>query len=124
VKEDLIARLKSFGYDVTEDDDWLLLFDGQKVENYIFDYCNISELPRALYPMAVDMMAGEFLGYKKAMGQLAGFDFTAPVKQIQEGDTTVVFASGDAPERQFEGLIKTLARGDAGQLSRHRRLVW
>ena len=88
--EDVKQRLSSFGYEVTEGDTWVLGFIIQKVENYIKNNCNVDIVPEGLHQIAVDMSVGEFLLSKKSTGQLTGFNLEAAIKQIQEGDTTVL----------------------------------
>lgn len=113
--DDVTARLASFGYVVIESDAWMLNFIIQKVQNHIKKDCGVYDpvtltmvIPEGLKEVAVDMVVGEFLLYKKSTGQLTGFDLDAAVKSIQEGDTNITFAIGVGsmtPEERLNALI-------------------
>ena len=125
--EDVKQRLSSFGYEVIEDDTWVLEFIIQKVENYIKSNCNIDAIPEGLHQIAVDMSVGEFLLGKKSTGQLTGFDMEAAIKQIQEGDTSVTFAIGDGsktPEERLDNLISHLLNYGKGSFASYRCIKW
>jgi hypothetical protein len=58
---------------------------------------------------------------------LTGFDVSAAVKSIQEGDTSVTFAfcSGDlTPEKRLDLLISYLKGDESGTLASYRKLQW
>lgn len=125
--EDVKQRLSSFGYEVIEDDTWVLEFIIQKVENYIKSNCNIDAIPEGLHQIAVDMSVGEFLLGKKSTGQLTGIDLEAAIKQIQEGDTSVTFAIGDGsktPEERLDNLISHLLNYGKGSFASYRCIKW
>ena len=127
VLDDAKKRLKSFGYEVTEDDAWMLDFIIQKIENSIKADCNINTIPEELHEIAVDMVVGEFLLNKKSRGQLEGFDLEAAVKQIHEGDTSVTFAIGDGsktPEERLDELILYLMNYGKGKFAAYRCIKW
>jgi hypothetical protein len=122
--EDVKSRLVSLNYTPTEADTWILNFFIQKVENYIKNDCNISEIPEGLHQVAVDMAAGEFLLSKKSIGQLTGFDLDAAVKSITEGDTNVSFDISHSPEQRLDALILYLMNHGKGQLASYRCIKW
>lgn len=125
--EDVVERLKSFGYEVTETDNWMLEFIIQKVENIIKADCNINTIPEGLHEIAVDMVVGEFLLNKKSRGQLEGFDLETAVRQIEEGDTSVTFAVGDGsktPEERLDELILYLMNHGKGKFASYRCIKW
>jgi len=125
--EDVVERLKSFGYEVTETDNWMLEFIIQKVENSIKADCNINTIPEGLHEIAVDMVVGEFLLNKKSRGQLEGFDLETAVRQIQEGDTSVTFAVGDGSktsEERLDELILYLMNHGKGKFTSYRCIKW
>lgn len=125
--EDVIKRLESFGYEVTEADNWMIEFLIQKIENSIKADCNINTIPEELHEIAVDMVVGEFLLNKKSRGQLEGFDLEAAVKQIHEGDTSVTFAIGDGsktPEERLDELILYLMNYGKGKFAAYRCIKW
>lgn len=125
--EDVTARLASFGYTVTENDAFMLTFIIQKVENHIKGECNVTALPDELTNVAIDMAVGEFLLNKKSIGQLTGFDLSAAIKQIQEGDTSVTFAFGNGdstPEQRLDALIDYLMNDGKIKLVSYRSIKW
>lgn len=123
--EDVVERLKSFGYEVTEDDGWMIEFLIQKIENSIKADCNINTIPEELHEIAVDMTVGEFLLNKKSRGQLEGFDLETAVKQIHEGDTSVTFSDGSkTPEERLDELILYLMNYGKGKFAAYRCIKW
>lgn len=125
--EDVTKRLESFGYEVTEADNWIIEFLIQKIKNSIKADCNINTIPEELHEIAVDMVVGEFFLNKKSRGQLEGFDLEAAVKQIHEGDTSVTFAIGDGsktPEERLDELILYLMNYGKGKFATYRCIKW
>lgn len=121
---DVTARLASFGYIVESADAWVLDFIITKVQEYIKGDCNVSTVPEGLYSVAVDMAAGEFLLSKKSSGQLQGFDLSAVEKQIQEGDTNILFDVTYSPEKRLDVLINYLINYGKGSFAAYRCLKW
>ena len=124
--EMVLNRLVSFGYELKEDDSWILCFATQKVENHIKNFCNITAVPNGLYHVAVDMVCGEFLFGKKQTGQLviADLDLTGAIQQISEGDTSVTFVSGASDEEKFNQMIQHLMSKGEGDFICFRKLRW
>lgn len=123
--EDVTKRLESFGYEVSEDDAWMIEFLIQKIENSIKADCNINTIPEELHEIAVDMTVGEFLLNKKSRGQLEGFDLEVAVKQIHEGDTSVTFSDGSkTPEERLDELILYLMNYGKGKFAAYRCIKW
>jgi len=130
--EDVTLRLTNLGYTVTEQDAWVLQFIIAKVEEAIIVQCGVYDstldkmvVPDGFYQNAVDRVTGEFMGEKKAIGGLTGFDISAAVKSIQEGDTNVTFAigSGDStPEKRLDQLISYLK--SSGSIASYRTFQW
>lgn len=122
--EDVKVRLASFGYTVTTDDTWMLNFIILKVQEYIKSDCNINTIPEGLNNIAVDMAVGEVLMNKKSIGQLPGFDLSAAIKQIQEGDTSISFDTSHSPEQKLDSLINYLMNYGKGALTAYRCIKW
>ncbi len=124
--DDVAKRLASFGYTVTDADSWMLKFIIQKVTNHILNSCNISSIPEGLHEVAVDMVAGEFLQEKKAIGQLdeSGILASDAVSSIKLGDTQVNFADGEAASQGLDSLISWLMRGYSADLVTYRCMKW
>ena len=129
MKKRLRERLAAFGYELQPADEALLGFALDKAVGSIKNDCNLAEVPEGLQRIAVEWAAGEFLQAKKAFApdDLAGLDLEAAVKQIQAGDTNVVFAAGEGsqtPEQRLNGLINYLLSYGRSELSCYRRFRW
>lgn len=122
--EDVKQRLEWLGYTIVDGDDWLLGFIITKVQNYIKNYCNINAVPKGLREVAVDMVVGEFLQGKKAMNQLSSIEMEAVVKSVQDGDTTVTFATETSTEQKFAALTSSMMNPAQSCFIRYRKLVW
>lgn len=123
--DDVKDRLISLGYEVSDDDDTFALnFLIDKVEQHIKHYCNLNEVPECLGYVAIDMTCGEFLQSKKSTGQLTSLQIEPIVKRIQDGDTTVEFASSVDGEAIFNAFVNKLINGYETDLLAHRCLVW
>ena len=122
-------RLRSFGYELQQGDEFALAFSIQKAENTIKNDCNVSSIPDGLMNIAVDMAVGEFLMAKKtfAPDALAGLDLDMAVKQIQTGDTNTVFAIGEGsltPEQRLNAFLNYLLTYGRSEFSCYRKLRW
>ncbi len=129
MKKRLRERLAALGYAVQGADEALLGFALDKAVGSIKNDCNLADLPEGLQRIAVEWAAGEFLQAKKAFApdDLAGLDLEAAGKQIQAGDTNVVFAAGEGsqtPEQRLNGLINYLLSYGRAELACYRRLRW
>ena len=90
---------------------------------------NQPEIPEGLRYVAVGMVLGQYLSLKKGMGLLdiENLDLEAAIKQIQEGDTNTVFATGEGsltPEQRLDNLTNYLMNGRTNEFLRYRRIVW
>lgn len=122
-------RLESFGYVLKAGDEGILTFSIQKVENTIKNDCNVSSIPDGLANIAIDMAVGEFLIAKKTFSpdDIEGLDLDFAVKQIQEGDTNTVFATGEGsltPEQRLNNFLNYLLTHGQDEFSCYRRLRW
>ena len=130
MKKRLRERLAALGYAVQGADEALLGFALDKAVGSIKNDCNLADLPEGLQRIAVEWAAGEFLQAKKAFApdDLAGLDLEAAVKQIQAGDTNVVFSAGEGgsqtPEQRLNQLINYLLSYGRSELSCYRRFRW
>lgn len=122
-------RLKSFGYEVKESDEFALTFCVEKVRSTIKNEINWQEVPEGLEHIAVDMAVADFLLSKKtfAPNDLVGFDLDYAVKQIQTGDTNTVFATGEGsltPEQRLTTFINYLLSYGKAEFNSFRRIRW
>ena len=122
----VLQRLISLGYKLEENDDWILCFAMQGVENHIKTSCNVTSIPDELSNVAVDRVCGEFLFTKKQTGQLTidGLDLTGAIASISEGDTSVSFVSGATDDDRFNLLVNYLMNKGEGDFVCFRRLKW
>lgn len=125
--EKIWAILNSLGVETVENDPLLESIAAQ-VREYICNATNLDEAPEGLSWCLACRTAGQYLRLKRDMGQLniEGLDLEAPAKQIQEGDTNIVFAVDTelSPEGRLEKLIQSLTEAGKDQFGRYRRLVW
>lgn len=133
LKNLVTLRLLTFGYTVTEADAPLLTYISEKAAEYVCGFCNFSvcpdDIPPELRYITADLAAGGFLRHKLtfAPGSLSGLNLDAAVKQITAGDTTTVFAVGDASmtdEQRLYAFIDSLTDGARRGLLNFRRVKW
>ena len=125
--EMVTERLGTLGYTVVDGDEVAITYLIEKIVNSIKLDTNYVDFPMELLQMAIDMICGEFLQTKYAMGQLTDFDFSGSVKKITEGDTTVEYAYGSGsktPEERFAAYLKVLRTPDKSLMAAVRRLRW
>ena len=128
---DVVMRLSALGVTLSSapssSDDMLLKHAIDKVTSHIKNQTNLTSIPVGLKEIAIDMVVGEFLLTKKAMGllEVETLNFEAVAKQVQDGDTNVVFAveANRTPEAQFEAFILYLKHGNTDFL-KYRVLTW
>lgn len=122
----VLNRLLSFGYQLKDEDAWMISFCCEKTENHIKNSCNIHSVPDGLFNVAVDMACGQFLLSKKQTGQLniENLDFDAVVTSIKEGDTQVNFDSNSSDESKLNYLINYLLNSKEGDLICFRKIRW
>lgn len=124
--ETVLKRLVSFGYELKEDDGWMVCFAAEKVENRIKYSCNTTSIPDGLFHVAVDRVCGEFLFVKKNLGklELTDLDLDGAITQIHEGDVTVAFASGSSDEDKLNSFLNYLVVSGEGDFVCYRKLKW
>lgn len=127
--DEVIERLASFGCTTITDSDTVLLnFAIGKVTSTIKNDVNWQDIPEGLLHIAIDMVIGEFLTAKKVFSpDDLGLDLECAAKQIQEGDTNVVFATGEASqtdEQRLDALISYLLTHGRDEFSSFRRIRW
>lgn len=127
VKARLIAIRVPVSNEPSNPDGFLLEYAIQHITNYMNNQTNLTAIPEELFTTAVNMVVGEFLWSKKSMGQLdiETLNFDAPVKQVQDGDTNVVYAveSKDSTEAKFTAFINQLRMPDIS-FAKYRVFRW
>lgn len=123
--DDIKTRLKSLGYDAVTDDEWIIKFLINKIENYVKRTCNLGSIPNLLKQILIDMVCGEFFLNRKNTGNLDGFNLDTAIKSIQEGDTNITFSDGSmTPEQRLHKLIDYLMTGRKEDLKSIRCFKW
>ena len=126
--EDLLKLVTVFNCPLHNDYRWLLGFCTQKVDWDIKNSCNVPKVPEGLYKVAAGMILAEYLSGLMTQGVINGkavFNFEGAVKQLQEGDTNIVFAvdSSMSGEGKLNSFIEQL-RSNRNQFITYRRLKW
>lgn len=122
----VLQRLVSLKYKLEENDDWILCFAMQSVENHIKSSCNVTSVPEGLFNIAVDRVCGEFLFAKKQTGQLTieGLDLDGAIASVSAGDTNVSFVAGASDDDRFNQLVNYLMTKGEGDFVCYRKLKW
>lgn len=122
----VLDRLSTFGYEATNNEEWLIAFCIQKVINHIFNSCNIKSLPIGLFYIAVDRVCGEVLYSLKNTGKLSieDIDIGNALREIIEGDITLKFETSTSDEQRFNNFIEYLrTEGESDEIC-YRKLKW
>lgn len=129
--ERVIELLSALGYKtVTDNDQIILQFALQKVENAIRNEINWDHIPEALEEVVVCRVLGEFLLSKKTFvpEELTMLDLSPEtVKQIQAGDTNFTLGIGegaDTDQKRLNAFISFLLSYGADQFGAFRKLRW
>lgn len=121
---DVCTRLRTFGYDVIDDDVITVDYLCRKVEQDINTYCNIEEPPEELRFRATDAVCGEFLQQKLIKGDLPSIEkVLRSVSSIKEGDTQVTFGGNQTYEQLLAAKLAALELRTS-DLNRFRRFPW
>lgn len=122
----VVERLITLGYNINEGDSSTLDIAVKGCENYIKNYCNISEIPSELYSVAVDIAAGIFIKNKSAIGVNVNdnidFEFEG-IESIKEGDMTIEFNDNYGSAVEYKAFIDSLCNRDS-ELKPFRKLRW
>lgn len=118
---DVKTRLKTFGYEATEDDEGAIEYLVNKVGEDILHWTNLGEVPEGLKYEWIDAVCGEFLQLYLGMGKLE--NVPQVVKSIREGDTTVTLAENMSAEAQLLTCIKSLQLSKSAMV-RYRVMRW
>lgn len=126
--DDVVKRIESLGYNVSESDMVLIEFAINGTEQYIKNFCNITIIPTELYYVAVDMAAGTLLKTKSSIGEPVcdNIDFEAGrINSITEGDVSVSYGydSDTSNAAKYVALLDKLCNRDA-ELVTFRKLRW
>lgn len=126
--EDVVERLLTLGYNLNNGDTDSLNYAITSTENYIKNFCNITDIPLELYTVAVDMAAGSILRTKWDIGinVCDGVDFEGDnIKSIAEGDVSITYNSdnSNSASDKYNALLDRLCNRD-NELLPFRKMRW
>lgn len=127
IKDKVVKLLTKIGYTPTEEDDFLIDFSIDKVENDIKNYCNIGEIPDGLAYVFCYRITGEFLNAMKNSGSLDIENMklnTAFVTSISIGDTSTSFSDKNSDENRINSLISYLLTTGQDSINAYRCIKW
>ena len=127
IKDKVISLSQRLGYTPIEEDELIIDFMLEKVENDIKSYCNISKVPDGLAYVFVYRVLGEFLKAKKDSGSLDmnTIDVNSPfVTSISMGDTSTSFSDKNSMETRIDSLIKYFLTTGQEAINAHRCIKW
>ena len=123
----VLLRLDSFGYEVKEEDAFVIGYSVQKVENNIKNDCNITDIPEGLTNIAVDMACGEILDtlYRTGKLDVGSIALDGAIASVTLGDATVSFDNTTSDNSgTFTALISALKDSGKGELACYRTIKW
>ena len=120
--------ISALGYTLTSGDVYLLAFSAGYVEQDIKNSCNVTEVPKGLEKVAVELIVARFLAAKRnsfTAEDLEAFDASPLLKELSEGDTKQVWDtnSGSSASQRLDLLIALYESGRT-QFITYRRLKW
>lgn len=122
--EEITERLKSFNYEVTDEDNFILKFIHGKVENTIKNETNLDAVPSGLHHILVDMICGNLLYEKMNANKLTDKQIKAVVASISEGDTSVSYDTKTSPQAMFDTFVNKLMNDGTNEFATYRKMVW
>ncbi len=121
--EKIILMLEAMSFELEENDRTLVSYILENVKRSVLNYCNLKELPEELESAVINATCAEYIRAWKNTGKMNGKTAEAVVKSVQEGDTTITFAEGEAPGKKLDRLISSMEL-DYSALNAFRRLRW
>lgn len=116
-----IIRIYFDGYDVELPSDFLIDVKIDEQIQYVFNFCNIDELPDALIHTVAMRCVGELLSITFVTPSSDNEEMEG-VKQITEGDTTISFSN--ASENLTIEQIKAYKEYGKHNLMNFRKVKW
>ena len=124
IKDEIVKRLSTLNYKVSENDEFLLKFIIDKVEQDIKNKINQDEVPSELHFVFIDRVCGEFLRSMMAYKLMSDEQIDSVVASIKEGDTNISFDVNSSPQAKFDAYTKYLANSGSNDFAKFRRFVW
>ena len=123
---DIETRLSSLGYTMASGDKTVISYIENKTTETFKNHTNLDEVPEGLYYKWIDAICADFLSAKYSTGGLSENETKGIISKIQEGDTTVEYATGstsNTPQAVFLKTIESL-KLPYSEIIKYRRLVW
>ena len=124
--EDIKKRLESFGYGAVPENEAALAFALKKASDICKNDCNVSEVPKGLETIVIDMAVGEFLLALKTFNPSSLSNIGLSFESAVEGDTKISFATEGnlSDEQKLDYLIGSLINSRRSEFACYRRLRW
>lgn len=131
-KDELIKlmkrTLKARGFIVSETEEMAELLDDalSRADQFILNFCHISEIPEGLVYARTDIACGYFLQNLYNTGQLDElYGIETGVSSLKIGDTQVNYnEDSTSANARVTAMIEDLLNGKRGDLLRYRRICW
>lgn len=122
----VIERLEQLGFEVSFEQEKAVLFELNKVQEYIKESCGIEEIPESFFKVVIERACGGFLFSLKNSGKLETIDYESIIKEIDEGDVKVIFDSDAvlSDEQKADKLIDYLMSYGESMLLSLRCIKW
>lgn len=97
-----------------------------RADQFILNYCHISEIPEGLTYARTDIACGYFLQNLYNIGKLDElYGIETGVSSLKIGDTQVNYSEGSASANaRITAMINDLLNGKRGDLLRYRKICW
>lgn len=124
--ESVVERLVSFGFAPATEDAWMIAYSVKGTVNHVLNQINHTSIPEGLFEVVVDMICGEVLYAKYNSGQLNMDDVNldSAVHSVQQGDTTVTFATSGSGGTSLTDLLDWMIKGKGCDLLCYRKMRW
>lgn len=123
--EKVKERLKTLGYEATDNDSVALTFALNKAGGMVKNLCNLYEVPEELEHVLIERACGEFLLVLSQTNRLPeSFNAESAIKSVKLGDTDVSFVEGQSSEEKTSTLINHLLNEGSEELICYRKLKW
>ena len=104
----------------------MIAFTIKGTMNHVLNEINHKTVPDGLFEVVVDMICGEVLKVKYQAGELDVdmVNMDGIVESVQQGDTTVKFATTESGGNNIDGLFEWLINGKGCDLLCYRKMRW
>ena len=123
IVSDVVNLIIACGYEVQENDVFMLDFTMRKEINEFLGVCHIASVPNKAKEQLARVIFANFLYIVKSTGKL-NINFEVAVKSLSMGDTSTTFADSVSAEQQFDTLLAMSMKLSNEVVQCYRRLAW